>query len=114
MGLELRMSMLRSPNRAADTPVYVARVVRCGWPDGGMRRFARLFTVAVAVAAIATLPAAASAHVGVGATYGFVHRRSHPLGGIDHLLTMVAGASSPLIWAAGALWNGSFGLVVAQ
>jgi urease accessory protein len=40
--------------------------------------------------AIAFLPVAASAHVGVGDTHGFVHGFSHPLGGIDHVLAMVA------------------------
>jgi len=40
-------------------------------------------------AAIAFVPVAASAHVGVGATYGFVQGFSHPLFGIDHVLAMV-------------------------
>lgn len=35
-------------------------------------------------------PAAASAHVGIGDAHGFAHGFAHPLGGIDHLLTMVA------------------------
>jgi urease accessory protein len=39
---------------------------------------------------VAFLPAAASAHVGIGDTHGFAHGFFHPLGGIDHILTMVA------------------------
>lgn len=41
-------------------------------------------------AAIVFAPVAASAHVGVGDTHGFVHGFSHPLSGIDHLLVMIA------------------------
>jgi urease accessory protein len=40
--------------------------------------------------AIAFLPVAASAHVGVGNTHGFLHGFSHPFSGIDHALAMVA------------------------
>lgn len=32
----------------------------------------------------------ASAHVGVGEAYGFVHGFMHPIGGLDHILAMVA------------------------
>jgi urease accessory protein len=45
---------------------------------------------------IAMLPAAASAHTGVGATTGFVAGFSHPFGGFDHLLAMLAVG----LWAA--------------
>ncbi len=41
-------------------------------------------------ATLVFLPVAASAHVGVGDTYGFIHGFSHPLSGIDHILAMVA------------------------
>lgn len=44
----------------------------------------------LAAALVVMLPVAASAHVGVGDTHGFVHGFSHPLGGIDHILAMVA------------------------
>lgn len=50
------------------------------------------------------LPGLAIAHTGVGETAGFVHGLAHPLGGIDHLLAMIAVG----IWAAQmggrALW----------
>ena len=42
------------------------------------------------IIALSTLSTGASAHVGVGDTHGFIHGFSHPLGGIDHILTMVA------------------------
>lgn len=38
----------------------------------------------------AMLPTAAFAHVGVGDTHGFSHGFFHPVGGIDHVLAMVA------------------------
>jgi urease accessory protein len=41
-------------------------------------------------ALLATVPAVASAHIGVGGTVGFAHGLAHPIGGIDHVLAMVA------------------------
>ncbi|MFH1604360.1 MAG: HupE/UreJ family protein [Pseudomonadota bacterium] len=50
------------------------------------------------------LPSLAHAHVGVGDTAGFAHGVGHPLGGVDHILAMVAVG----LWAAQcggrALW----------
>ena len=50
------------------------------------------------------LPGIALAHTGVGETTGFMHGLSHPVGGIDHLLAMIAVG----LWAAQvgrlALW----------
>lgn len=50
------------------------------------------------------LPAIAFAHTGVGATTGFMHGFLHPIGGVDHLLAMVAVG----VWASQiggrALW----------
>jgi urease accessory protein len=43
----------------------------------------------VAVAMLAASPTIASAHVGVGETSGFAHGFWHPIGGLDHVLTMV-------------------------
>lgn len=43
------------------------------------------------IAALLTLAAtAARAHTGIGDTAGFAHGFAHPLGGIDHILAMVA------------------------
>lgn len=43
-----------------------------------------------ALGAIAVLPSAAMAHTGVGSTSGLVAGLSHPLGGLDHLMAMLA------------------------
>lgn len=40
--------------------------------------------------AIALLPSAAFAHTGVGDTSGLLHGFMHPIGGLDHVLAMVA------------------------
>jgi urease accessory protein len=45
---------------------------------------------------IAMLPVTASAHTGMGATTGFASGFSHPFGGLDHLLAMLAVG----LWAA--------------
>jgi urease accessory protein len=58
----------------------------------------------LAAALVAMLPVAASAHVGVGDTHGFVHGFSHPLGGIDHMLTMVAVGVFAAHLGGRALW----------
>jgi urease accessory protein len=47
--------------------------------------------VRIGLAAIAVLvPAVASAHIGMGGTAGFAQGFAHPLGGLDHVLAMVA------------------------
>ncbi len=48
----------------------------------------RLLGTALIIAIASVTPAAA--HVGVGETHGFVHGFSHPIGGLDHVLAMVA------------------------
>ena len=53
---------------------------------------------------IAFLPVAASAHVGIGDTHGFVHGFSHPLSGIDHVLAMVAVGLFAAHLGGRALW----------
>ena len=60
-----------------------------------MKRFS-IFTSLSAVLACCLLPAAALAHTGVGHTTGFAAGFSHPLGGADHMLAMVAVG----LWAA--------------
>src|SRR6516225_8204887 len=49
-------------------------------------------------------PLSASAHVGVGDTHGFLHGFSHPLGGIDHVLAMVAVGIFAAHLGGKALW----------
>lgn len=57
-----------------------------------------------AAAAVTLLPVAAQAHTGAGDAGGFVHGFAHPIGGLDHILAMVAVG----VWAAQvggrALW----------
>jgi urease accessory protein len=53
---------------------------------------------------IAFAPVAASAHVGAGDAHGFVHGFSHPLGGIDHILVMVAVGLFAAHLGGRALW----------
>src|SRR5262245_16300272 len=55
-------------------------------------------------AALAFAPVAASAHVGAGDAHGFVHGFSHPLGGIDHILAMVAVGLFAAHLGSRALW----------
>lgn len=42
------------------------------------------------VTAILLATSPVQAHVGVGDTHGFVHGFAHPIGGIDHILAMIA------------------------
>lgn len=57
------------------------------------------------VAALAALaPTLAVAHVGVGETHGFVHGFGHPVGGIDHILAMVAVGIFAANLGGRALW----------
>lgn len=68
-----------------------------------------------AIAMTLLIPSMASAHTGVGDTGGFWHGLAHPIGGLDHILAMVAVG----LWAAQiggkALWMvpGAFVLAMA-
>jgi urease accessory protein len=46
--------------------------------------------IAAATAVLLSLTGAALAHTGAGGTSGFTHGFMHPLGGLDHVLAMVA------------------------
>lgn len=67
-----------------------------------------------AIAITLLIPNVASAHTGVGDTTGFWHGLAHPIGGLDHILAMVAVG----IWAAQmggkALWMVPMTFVVAM
>ncbi|MEX2455066.1 MAG: HupE/UreJ family protein [Rhodospirillaceae bacterium] len=52
----------------------------------------------------ATLSTAAQAHTGAGATTGALYGFLHPLGGIDHLLAMVAVGMFAFLLRGRALW----------
>jgi urease accessory protein len=68
-----------------------------------------------AIAIVLWMPRIASAHTGIGDVTGFWHGLEHPLGGLDHMLAMVAVG----LWAAQiggkALWMvpGAFVLSMA-
>ena len=66
-----------------------------------MRTGLRLATLALA---LAMLPTAAFAHTGVGTTHGFVHGFTHPIGGLDHILAMVAVGMFAAVLGGRALW----------
>ncbi len=53
---------------------------------------------------LALLPGAAFAHTGAGHTHGFVHGFAHPIGGLDHLLAMVAVGRLAAYLGGRALW----------
>ncbi len=69
-----------------------------------------------AIAITLLIPTVANAHTGVSDPNGFLHGLGHPLGGLDHILAMVAVG----LWAAQmggkALWlvPGSFVLTMAS
>jgi len=56
------------------------------------------------VLAITLMPAAAYAHVGAGATSGLAHGFWHPIGGLDHVLAMVAVGLFAAQLGGRALW----------
>jgi urease accessory protein len=53
---------------------------------------------------VIALPSAAFAHTGVGDTAGFLHGFEHPIGGIDHILAMVAVGVFAFVLGGRALW----------
>ena len=60
--------------------------------------------LAVLSLALATLPTAALAHTGAGDTNGFAHGFMHPIGGLDHVLAMVAVGLLAARLGGRALW----------
>ena len=68
-----------------------------------MKISARL-SAPIAAFAVALAPAIASAHTGIGATTGFLHGFWHPIGGIDHVLAMVAVGLFAAQLGGRALW----------
>jgi urease accessory protein len=63
----------------------------------------RALTSLLALSLIA-LPTAAFAHTGAGDANGFVHGFMHPVGGIDHILAMVAVGVFAFVLGGCALW----------
>jgi urease accessory protein len=64
-----------------------------------MRTLASLLALSVIA-----LPSAAFAHTGVGDAHGFLHGFEHPIGGIDHILAMVAVGVFAFVLGGRALW----------
>jgi urease accessory protein len=59
---------------------------------------------AATTAALLSLTAVASAHTGHGDAHGFVHGFMHPVGGLDHVLAMVAVGLYASLLGGRALW----------
>jgi len=71
-----------------------------------LNNFTRRSLLSICSFTLAILPAAiAQAHVGQGETVGFLHGLEHPMGGLDHILAMLAVG----LWAAQlggqAIWS---------
>lgn len=77
-----------------------------------MRQTLKTALLALCAAAI---PATAFAHTGVGSTHGFTHGFMHPVGGLDHILAMVAVGMMAATIGGRALWlvPSSFVLMMA-
>lgn len=60
--------------------------------------------LSLAVLALMVAPGAALAHTGVGATHGLVHGLMHPVGGLDHVLAMVAVGVLAATLGGRAIW----------
>jgi urease accessory protein len=60
--------------------------------------------IAATAAALIALTGAAAAHTGHGETSGFVHGFAHPVGGLDHVLAMVAVGLYAALLGGRALW----------
>lgn len=58
----------------------------------------------LALAILVLTPALASAHTGVDHPAGFVHGFEHPLGGLDHVLAMIAVGIFAFVLGGRALW----------
>jgi urease accessory protein len=63
------------------------------------KTLARLGLVASVLA-----PATAYAHTGIGEASGFVHGFTHPVGGLDHILAMVAVGTFAAVMGGRAMW----------
>jgi urease accessory protein len=62
------------------------------------------FSRSLLTLALLALPSAAYAHTGVGDTTGFFHGLEHPIGGLDHVLAMVAVGVFAVVLGGRALW----------
>lgn len=58
----------------------------------------------IALAILVLSPSLAFAHIGVGHAAGFFHGFEHPIGGLDHILAMVAVGVFAYVLGGRALW----------
>jgi urease accessory protein len=74
----------------------------------------RLPRLALLSLTLVTLPTAAYAHTGAGDTSGFMHGFMHPIGGLDHVLAMVAVGLLAARLGGRALWLVPLSFVTAM
>jgi urease accessory protein len=60
--------------------------------------------LALAALIFAAMPSVAHAHTGAGSAGGFAHGFMHPVGGLDHILAMVAVGTFASVLGGRALW----------
>lgn len=86
--------------------ILPASAIRRGhFQQGSMTMTSRSSMLGLAAALAALIaPATAWAHVGVGSTSGLSHGFLHPIGGLDHLLAMVAVGMFAANLGGRALW----------
>lgn len=68
----------------------------------------------LALAILALSPGLASAHTGIAHGAGFFHGIAHPIGGLDHVLAMVAVGVFAFVLGGRALWLVPLSFVVAM
>jgi urease accessory protein len=88
--------------RFAEREILMNRIA----PRLAAASLARITTIAAATIAVATvaLPTVAAAHPGHDGTPGFIHGFLHPLGGLDHIIAMVAVGLFAARLGGRALW----------
>lgn len=69
-------------------------------PDPGRMTMRLLLALAI----MALSPTLAFAHTGIGDAAGFMHGFAHPVGGIDHVLAMIAVGVFAFVLGGRALW----------
>ncbi len=65
----------------------------------------RFFSTILAASLVVATAAPAFAHTGAGGTSGFMHGFMHPIGGLDHVLAMVAVGLFAFLLGGGAKWR---------
>src|SRR5918994_3680530 len=92
--------MILAPTAPPLISVWPARTRSCK----GRRNVRTALKLGALTLAGALLPTAALAHTGIGAAGGFAHGFWHPIGGLDHVLAMVAVGAFAVCLGGRALW----------